>query len=136
MSEDISPVLRRAWQQAEPTLTDDEIRSLVAVLAAGGGPVSRMVRAYRAGVRAATPTERPLSGFDARCPTCDSAHVGAVLWQQRPGRALRDGSSLPRESVMWARCYDDQTIYRPATGEVWSAPVDLLHPTTEESPDG
>lgn len=130
MSAEITPVLRRSWRAQAPSITDAEIAILVEVYAGGGSPVTRLLRAYRRGLRDATPAEQPLAGA-GRCPTCESPHVASVLWQTHESPL----PGTPGYAVRWDRCAEDGTIYRPATGEILTGPIEALTTTTEGHDD-
>ncbi len=100
---DVPPYLLAAWRRDTPDVTADEVAALLPIVAQRSGWLRSMVIAYRAGVRAATPLDEPLSGFRP-CPGCLSVRVATIGF---------DGPS----GSMLARCADCHTLYRAATGE-------------------
>jgi hypothetical protein len=110
----LAELTARSWRRQAPDITDPEIATLAALVP--GHPdnlAARMLRAYRAGRRDATPDAQPLAGFE-RCPTCESTSVAAVAFATDP---TADDDRVR----MWARCGEDGTTFRADTGAIHPA---------------
>lgn len=101
------PYMFDAWRRSVPSVTDDEVRALMPLVRERPGLLNMVIRAYRLGRREATSLPPPLSGHNP-CPTCLSVYVTAYVWSGAEDAPL----------IMWARCRDCATLYRPSTGEV------------------
>lgn len=108
---EVTPILRNSWRAQAPSITDAEILALVEILAPGGSPVARLLRAYRAGIAVHDPATQPVAGSRG-CPICDGVALASVVWM----------TNDEGHAVMWHRCAECDAVFNPPTGEVWAGP--------------